>query len=255
MAPPPPQTLLFFLVTLGFTGLLQLPAALATRGLLPGPPDPWMLPAMLGTFGPLVGAIVATRAERGSVRDLFRSFLPTARGAALYPFALLVPGLLYAVAAGLYLAAGGEGVKVWYLPDNAQRIVALFMIPVVEEIGWRGFAQHRMQAMHGRVRGTLLLGALWAVWHVPMFMIAGVPAVGYALALPFFMAGSVVFAWFLNRPNGALFCALLLHMGAHLNNSHIALPGNLTPFVLHTAAYVVAAVALVLIDRRTWQDA
>lgn len=254
MPPPPPATALFFILALGLTWLLQLPAVLATRGLIPGAPDAWMGLAMLGTFGPLFSALVTTRVfERGKIRDLLRDLLIWRVHPGWYVVALFLPGVIYAVGAGLYLALGGEGVRWLYPPADAQRIAAFFVVPFIEEIAWRGFAQPRLVVMHGPVKGTAILGVLWFAWHIPMFLLVGVTSTGFALALPFFVAASFVFTWLGRHTRNNLLLAVLLHMGAHLNNSHQALPGNVTPLAIHTAAFCVVVAALFVFDRKAWR--
>lgn len=43
--------------------------------------------------------------------------------------------------------------------------------PLTEEPGWRGFALPRLQTKFGPALGSLLLGILWAGWHLPLFLI------------------------------------------------------------------------------------
>jgi len=61
--------------------------------------------------------------------------------------------------------------------------------------------------------------------------------------------GGVVFGWYFERTRGSLTIAILLHKGAHLNNSHLALPGGTLPSHAHTIAFVALAVLLVVVDR------
>jgi membrane protease YdiL (CAAX protease family) len=123
------------------------------------------------------------------------------------------------------------------------------LFPLFEEIGWRGYALPRLSARHGPVVASALLGVIWAVWHVPMFLAVSATPLSFPVGLVFFVAGSVVFAWFALRTGYSLFVAVMLHAGAHLNNSNAAPGGNDTPLVLHTIGFVVVAVALLVVDR------
>ena len=134
-----------------------------------------------------------------------------------------------------------------YPPRNTQQVLALLLIPLGEELGWRGFALPRLQARFGALRASLVLGVAWALWHFPVFLLAGITPSTLPWMFPFFTAGSVVFTWLYNR--GGLWLAVLAHAGAHLNNSHHALPADATPMLVHTAAYCLLAFAVLLFDR------
>jgi len=41
--------------------------------------------------------------------------------------------------------------------------------PLFEELGWRGFAQPRLQVRFGPMAASLILGLLWAFWHMPIW--------------------------------------------------------------------------------------
>ncbi|TDD83818.1 CPBP family intramembrane metalloprotease, partial [Actinomadura darangshiensis] len=135
---------------------------------------------MFGAFGPLIGALVI-RIRRG------RSGRPAPEHAVRFrPAALAWAPLLLVAASGIVLAAAfiahAAGAPAPSL-DGAMDIMedfggpAAFLVglliggPLSEEPGWRGTAYPRMRATLGRFQVSLILGAIWAVWHLPLFFI------------------------------------------------------------------------------------
>jgi membrane protease YdiL (CAAX protease family) len=93
-----------------------------------------------------------------------------------------------------------------------------FFGPLFEEAGWRGFALPRLQHRYGPLRGTLLLGLLWACWHfflyLPTFFQAGDIVDGLVSTANFVVfatSASFIFTWLLNNTQASLLLAILLH--------------------------------------------
>ncbi|MCK2372907.1 CPBP family glutamic-type intramembrane protease, partial [Escherichia coli] len=57
----------------------------------------------------------------------------------------------------------------------------------VEELGWRGIAQPELARRHGPLPAALVVGLVWALWHLPLFHIPGVSQ--YGGSFPHFAAG------------------------------------------------------------------
>ena len=244
------SSLPFFLVTFAFTWALQVPAVLAQGGLLPGDPEAYLPFAMLGIFGPTVAAVWLTRREggRAAVRRLFASLARWRTRWTLYVAALLVPGAL--LSAGLWLMsfAGYEG-RVLLAPD-AERLLVIPVIAVAEEIGWRGYALPRLQARHGALAASAILGAVWTVWHVPMFLGVGIPLDTLPVMLLFFVGGSIFYTWLFNQSGGSVLLVVLAHAGAHLNNAHLPLPDDALPLLVATVVYAALGLGVALLDRK-----
>jgi membrane protease YdiL (CAAX protease family) len=243
---------IFFGLALGGTWLLQLPALLGARGILPGGVAPYMLPAALGGFGPLVAAIVAARSEGpGRVRELFASLRPRAGLLAWYLVALLLFPLIHVLGEAAYRLAAGAPAGAWlYPPDNAQRWSALVLMPLVEEPGWRGFAMPRLAERYGWLSASWLVGVAWAAWHALMFALQGFDAPAFALGMIMIVAGSVVFGWLFDRTRGSLLAAVLAHAGVHLDNPTHALPGQITAYAVFAAAVCASAAVIVVLEAR-----
>jgi membrane protease YdiL (CAAX protease family) len=101
---------------------------------------------------------------------------------------------------------------------------------LLEELGWRGFALPRMQARRPAFTASLLLGALWGAWHLPLTIAQGLPLtaaglIRFVFSVLMLTAWAVLFTWVYNNTSGSLFLMVLLHAVAYTAGSAIQ-PGN-----------------------------
>lgn len=227
----------FFALAFALTWTLQVPGVLARRGLLPGDPAVYLPAAMLGIFGPLMAAVYFTWSERGrpGVNALLFGSLARRVSFKWCVLGLLVPGALLSLILWTLRAAGRTGE--WLFVPNAGQLIAALVISYAEEVGWRAFALPRLTARYGSFVASCILGVLWAVWHVPMFLAVGIPLSLAPVMLLYFVGASLFITYVYFGSGGSLLVAVLAHLGAHLDNSHAALPGDTLPLVAHTVIY------------------
>ena len=83
--------------------------------------------------------------------------------------------------------------------------LALFLGPI-EEFGWRGFALPLLQRRFVPFWAGLILGVIWALWHLPSFLISGMPQAAWS-AGPYFLGIvvlSVILTPMFNASRGSL---------------------------------------------------
>lgn len=245
----------FFILTFAITWGLQLPGVFAKWGLLPGSADAYMPLIVLGVLGPSLAAWLVLRQAggAGSRRALFRQAWPRGTQLAWLLLALVLPGALLSGPLFVRHLLGGQG-PLLYPPQHAGALIAAIVISLGEEYGWRGFALPRLCERFGRVWGSILLGLVWTVWHVPMFLGVDVPAGAYPLMPLTFLGGSLVFTWLYYRSGACIYVAIAAHVGTHLNNSHQPVAETTTPLLLHGLAWVAFALLLLAFDRKFWTD-
>jgi uncharacterized protein len=132
----------------------------------------------------------------------------------------------------------------WYgvLPAMA---IALFIGPI-EEFGWRGVALPLLQRRFTPLGAGLILGVVWALWHVPSFLMSGTPQSAWSFG-PYFigiLALSVIMTPLFNAARGSILIAALFHFQVMNPIFPDAQPWD-------TLFYVIAAVIIVVLNRRT----
>ena len=207
---------------------------------------------LLGTFAPSLAAVWLTaRAEGDSgLRALLGGVLRWRVAAGWYLFALAyIPAIKLTVALVHRLATGAWprfGDEPWYGILAAIAFSTPFQAG--EEIGWRGYALPRLATRFGLARASVLLGFIWAAWHLPQFFIPEVDTYGqsffvYALQVT---ALSVAIAWLYARTNGSLLLVMLLHSAVNNSKDIVpsALPGANSTFGLSASLVAWLTVTL-----------
>jgi membrane protease YdiL (CAAX protease family) len=254
---------IFVALTFAFTWLLLSPGVLASAGLLRLPVPTVALNYALLTvaqFGPSLMAFVLTWRSDGRhgawalLRRAWNVRIPI-RWLAV---TVLGPLALGAAATALHLIGGGHlpAVSLLFQPAAILPtivVIFLFLGPVPEEFGWRGYLLDRLQARWGALAASLILGALWAVWHLPGWYLEG----SFQYLLPFWafvlwdIALAVLITWLYNSTGRNLLVALLAHTAVNLANALFPTAdpatSSVTTFYYLTALYIVAAAAIVLV--------
>lgn len=185
-----------------------------------------------GTFAPGIVAILLTVRHGGSsaVRALLGRIFKWQVGAQWYLFAVSYVAAAKLAAAVVSRVITGEWPALGQMPFYLLLLAAVFSTPFQagEEIGWRGYALPRLSSRIGLAPASVVLGIIWAVWHLPLFFIPDTTTSGqsFPVYLLSVVALSVAFAWLYWRTGGSLLLVMLLHGAA--NNTAAIVPSSLS---------------------------
>jgi membrane protease YdiL (CAAX protease family) len=242
---------IFFLLAYAVTWACWLPLVRVNGEQIGGPFSAEFL-ARLGQFGPFAAAIVVAGVGGGlgGKRDLFRRFTKWRVNPLWFGVALILPPILAVAAIAMQTAMIGDGLDL-RLFDPSLEILPHFLLvlvvggPLGEELGWRGFALPRLQAVSPLWLSTLLLALAWAGWHLPLWWIAEIPS-----SFAFYVVGVIpltfLFTWLSVRSSGSVLIAMLFH--ASINTCIVRLP-LFAAFVPWTALLWIVAGVVIFFDR------
>jgi len=190
---------------------------------------PYIIFAILGNGMPsLLGiALTALVSGKNGLKELFGRLGRAHAPLMWYAVVLLLIPALRLAAAGIPALLGLATITVAF---SGFTVLGGLGAALLEELGWRGFALPRMQARRPAFTASLLLGALWGAWHLPVQIAQGLPLTAAGL-IPFLFsllmltALAVLFTWVYNNTNSSLFLMILLHAVAYTTGSAIQ-PSN-----------------------------
>lgn len=223
------------------------------------PVEPFQLLGALA--GPTLSAIIVTAVVdgRNGLRDFFKRYIQWRAGWIWWLIVMVGNLLALNTFASLIL-----GASIWIeFLRNIGLISITYLItliagvilgPLWEEPGWRGFALPRLQAQFGPLIGTIILGVLWALWHLPGYL-GGWMTGGLFSLIVSGIAFSIIVTWVYNNTRGSILLMILFHSSSNAAISIGArvLPTDLSPamqtFVFSgwVPALTFTAIALIVI--------
>jgi len=224
----------------------------------------WVIPFANGGIlphGPFLAALIvlALTIGRVGVGNLFRKM--TSWSGPWY-WLLIGPGLVVTyllVALILNLLMGATISNTAHLDSFLPTLAILMLMGGVwEEPGWTGYALPLLQRRYADRRYTALtaslhLGAIRAVWHLPLMLSGAIP---WYDVIFFTIAFQFLITWLYNRTGGSVLIPMLFHLASNVIGGGLLIP--LFSGVDHTQFYVLFivtawALALFLCWRSSWK--
>ena len=217
----------YFTMAYAFTWVLVIPIMLSQMGLgLFNLPEPLLfIFLLLSTYsGPLPAALIMTSIIDGKEgrRQLWRRVFQWRVGFGWYLLLLIAYPLIFLIGLTFY-----SGAAPWVALFQNLPLLVTYYLPVAvigiifpslgEEPGWRGFALPRLQQQYGPLMGTLILGVLHGIWHLPAYFIPGAILEGpfditaFAANTGLLIAMTVIWTWFFNHVGQSVFFAMFTH--------------------------------------------
>ncbi len=246
---------MFFVLAYALSWAWWLPIVVGKASVGRGDAWPTHLPGLLG---PLIAAsvvLVVTEGRAGVRRWLAAMVLwPRERRwqlAAVAPLGFLGLGLAVVAVTGDVPPAAAFVQYSGTAANLGALAVAVAVNAFGEEAGWRGYALPRLESRLGPMRATLVLAALWAGWHAPLFFILASYGNFSPLIIPGFFigltAGALVLTSLYNGTGGSILVVAVWHASYNLAAATTAADGIIA--AIATTCVISWAVSLVQRER------
>lgn len=240
--------------------LYTWPIDLSNSGVMPFE-VPFPIYITLG-WGFIFVSLLMTRLTLGKdeMAKLFKRFFVWRVGWKWFLAALLLEPLC--IVAGVYLNAVLTRIPPDFSAVMAYQIFGASASPLVffpvfflfdlitngEEMGWRGYVLPRLQAKYNALNSTLILGAIWAFWHLPKH-IPHFNATAFGWAALHFLAFAVIQTWLYNNTKGSLLIVAVSHaiantVGVFMPMASAVSSENMGSYIFYVLFEALAAIVI-----------
>src|SRR5512136_1191085 len=168
-----------------------------------------------GAFIPMLTALILVYREKGThsaVELLKRSFDYKRIKSKIWYLAvfLLIPFTVLMQYGLAFLS--GSPVSSPYFPISWPLVtVIVFFAAIGEELGLMGYLFEPIQDRFGALKASILLGAFWASYHIPLFTSSGLDNYWILSQLIYIAATRVLFVWVYSNTGKSIFAVVIMH--------------------------------------------
>jgi uncharacterized protein len=217
------QSLIFIIVVIGLSylifwgpiALLKLRTANLVQGKIYNVPA--LILFLIGGFIPSFVGIVLTQVFEGKegLKKLLLSAINTKIGVLSLIIIIVYVIVLGSLQLILYTLLGGSFDFSQFIKQLPTIFPLIIFGPLSEEFGWRGFLQKRINKEFPSIIGSIIIGVVWSLWHLPLFYMLGtsqhdfnIPFIPFMISI---ISSSFVYTYIYIKTKGNLFSAILLH--------------------------------------------
>ena len=273
----------FFVIAFAGTWIALLPLVLAQNGfglisytfpVIIYPPAYWF--AMLGAIlGPTLASFTVTGITTGKTgtQQLLRRYILWRVSLRWYLLVLLGVPLIQLAFSSILLGIAPLNAFLhdWplyfttFLPNI---LIIAVAVQIWEEGGWSGYAVPNLEKRFGALRAALILGPLWALWHLPLFFVPGqifeqkvgliTIIVQMVITMIVGILLRIIMNWVFNNTKGSILIAILFHASLDASNTgnafikHLLSASQIGGYGLAASLLLpfVAAVLLLIFTKR-----
>lgn len=176
----------------------------------------------------------------------------------LLPFAMIIAIIIS-------LPFGGSANQFTLIPKGtinmggASILFFTVLYPVVEELGWRGYGVDSIRSHFNLFKTSLIFGAVWALWHAPMFFVKGsymnncatewIFVVNYFLSV---VAMGFIMNWLFYKNNRSIIYLAIFHITANQTAEIFAV----TQYTkcINTGVLILFVILITIFDRKFFFD-
>lgn len=243
----PHSLLKFFLLVFALSVPFWIAGTLIGRQLLPGLP---MAALMFVCPGTAAVILVYQENKVAGVAALFKRVLVPrySRMKMWYvPTFILMPGIMILEYAWMQWRGALLPIPQFSLAATLAMSLAFFVAALCEEFGWSGYAIDPMQERWGALPASILLGSVWAVWHVVPLVQAD-RSLGWITWWCFgTVATRILIVWLYNNTGRSILPASIFHAMGNVVWQLFPTHGSYFNPRVNTVTMVLAAVVVIAV--------